>query len=75
MGRRAEDRVRKGRDDLQDRELVIYLKNVTAISREGENVLLELMNERVKFRCGVFTRHVLKQLALRMRRNIQETKR
>jgi hypothetical protein len=27
---------------------------VTAISQEGENVLLELMNERVKFRCGVF---------------------
>jgi anti-anti-sigma regulatory factor len=32
----------KARGDLQNRELVIDLKNVTAISSEGENVLLEL---------------------------------
>jgi hypothetical protein len=46
---------------------VIDLKNLTAISREGENVLLELMNEKVKFRCGMFTKHVLIQLTRRMR--------
>jgi hypothetical protein len=57
--------VRKGQSDLQDRELVIDLKNVTAISSEGENVLLELMNERLTFRCGVFTKQVLRQLARR----------
>ena len=48
---------------LQNRELVIDLNNVIAVSSEGENVLLELMNERLTFRCGVFTKHVLRQLA------------
>jgi anti-anti-sigma regulatory factor len=57
------------------RELVIDVRNLTAISEEGENVLLELMNKGVKFRCGVFTKHVLKQLARRTRQNFQETKR
>ena len=33
-------------------ELVNDLKNLTAISQETEDLLLELMNERVKFRCG-----------------------
>ena len=67
--------MRKGRGDLQDRELVIDLKNVTAISSEGENVLLELINEPVKFRRGIFTKHVLNQLSRRMRSNRQETNR
>lgn len=44
----------KSRANLQNREPVIDLKNLTAISQEGEYVLLELMNESVKFRCGVF---------------------
>jgi hypothetical protein len=43
----------QARADLQDRDLVIDLKNLTAISQEGENVLRELINERVKFRYGV----------------------
>jgi hypothetical protein len=51
--------------DVQN--LVIDLKNLTAISQEGEDVPLELMSERVKFRCGVFTQHVLIQLTRRMR--------
>lgn len=50
----------KARADLQNRELVIDLKNLTAISQEGENALFELRNERGKFRCGVFTKHVLR---------------
>jgi len=33
--------------DLENRELIIDLTNVTAIDREGENVLLELMKQRV----------------------------
>ena len=37
----------KARADLRDRELVVDMNNVTAISQEGENVLLELMNEGV----------------------------
>jgi anti-anti-sigma regulatory factor len=58
--------------DLQDRELVVDMKNLTVISQEGENVLLELMNQGVKFRCcGVFTKYVLRQLSRRMRKNFQ----
>jgi hypothetical protein len=51
---------------------VIDLKNLTAISQEGEDVPLELMSERVKFRCGVFTQHVLRHLA---RQSTQEPSR
>jgi hypothetical protein len=61
------------RVDLKGRELVVELKNLTAISQEGEQVLLELMSRGVKFRCsGVFTKHVLRQLGRRMRRNVKE---
>ena len=58
-------RLRCAKRRPSNREPVIDLKNLTAISQEGEYVLLELMNERVKFRCGVFTKHVLNQLARR----------
>ena len=62
--------------DLHDRELVIDLKNLTAISADGENALLELLSEGIKFRCsGVFTKHVLKLLALRTDQNRKETRR
>ena len=55
---------------LNGRELVIDLKNVTTISQQGENLLLELMKRRVKCRgCGVFTNEILKQVARRVRRN------
>jgi len=64
----------KARADLQNRELVIDLKNLTATSREGENVLLELINERVKFPCGVFTKHVLIQLARRTQETVRRQK-
>ncbi|HYW38202.1 MAG TPA: hypothetical protein VE957_08820 [Terriglobales bacterium] len=62
--------------DLNGRALVIELRNLTAISEDGENALLELMNEGVKFRCcGVFTKHVLRQLGRRLHRKVQEVKR
>ena len=55
-----------GNSDLFGRKLVIDLRHVTAISQEGENVLLGLIQKGVKFRChGVFTKHVLKQVARR----------
>lgn len=55
---------------LDGRELVIDLKNVTTISRRGENVLLELMKQGAKCRAsGVFTNEILKQVARRLRRN------
>jgi hypothetical protein len=62
--------------DLHGRELVIEMKHITTISQEGENVLLQLMTEGTRVRCcgDVFTKHVLKQLARRANRDVQETK-
>ena len=50
------------RTDLEDRELVVDLRSLTGISPEGEAVLLQLVREKVRFLCGVYTREVLKQL-------------
>jgi hypothetical protein len=48
--------------DLDGRELVVEMKHITMISQEGENVILELINEGTRFRCrGVFTKHVVKE--------------
>src|SRR5689334_9228278 len=41
---------REAAADLTGRELVIDVKDLTAISEDGENVLLELMKEGIKFR-------------------------
>jgi hypothetical protein len=49
--------------DLQERELVVDLRSLTAISPEGETVLLRLMREKARILCGVYMREVLKQLA------------
>jgi len=50
--------------DLQGRNLAIDLRNVTVISTEGENTLLELIKSGAKFTCrGVLNKHILKQLA------------
>ena len=55
---------------LDSRELVVDLTNVTTISRQGENLLLELMQEGLTCRgCGLFTKEILKQLRRRLRRN------
>ena len=63
------------RADDHDRELLVDLKHLTVISQEGENLLFELMNEGVKFRCrDVFTKQILKQVARRTRRHRQEAK-
>jgi len=62
----------RARADLEDREFIVDLKNVTAINGEGEDALLELMKQRVKFRCGVFTEHLLKELTRRRRGSIQK---
>jgi hypothetical protein len=53
----------------QTSKVVIDVRNVIAISKEGENMLLELVNEGVRFRSlGVFTKQVLRQLTRRNRR-------
>jgi hypothetical protein len=60
----------KAKADLGDRDLVVEVKNLTAINQAGENVLLELMKEGVTFRgSGVFTKHILKQLGRRADKN------
>ena len=65
----------KAKTDLDGRELIVEMNNVSAISHEGENVLLELLSEGIKFRChGVFTKFILKQLARRARANVQGAK-
>src|SRR5580658_159065 len=66
----------KAREDLRGRELVIEIKHLTTISQEGENVILELINGGTRFRCdGVFTKHVVKELARRAGRNLGEVRR
>jgi hypothetical protein len=61
----------KARADLRGRELVVEMKHITMITQEGENVILELMNRGIKFRChGVFTKHVVKQLTRRASRGL-----
>jgi len=63
----------KARENLQGRELVVDLKNVTNIDQEGENLLAALMKEGIKFRsCGVFTKQVLRQVARRARSRPQK---
>src|SRR5258707_8337925 len=53
--------------------VVVDLRNVTVVSQEGENALLELMSEGAKFRCsGVLTRHLIHELARRRKRNSRE---
>ena len=65
-----------GQADLNGREFVIDVKGLTAITEDGEDVLLELMKEGARFRSsGVFTKQVLKRLARRAQQNPQETKR
>jgi hypothetical protein len=66
----------KATADLHGRELIIEMKHVTTISQEGENVILELINKGVRFRCdGVFTKHVVKQLTRRAGGTVGELRR
>jgi hypothetical protein len=59
--------------EIEGRALVVDLENITVMSQEGENALLELMSEGAKFRCrGVLTRHVIQQLRRRSKRNSSE---
>jgi hypothetical protein len=56
--------------EIKGRALVVDLGNVAVISQEGENALLELMNEGAKFRCsGVLTKHVIQELRRRSKRD------
>jgi hypothetical protein len=65
---------RKAATDLNGRELIVDARGVTVVTEDGENVLLELMKEGARFRSGVFTKQVLKKLAGKILRNVQEEK-
>lgn len=58
---------------LSGRKLIVDVHHLTVISPEAENLLLDLLNRGVRF-CGsgLFTRQILKQLARRRRRNLEE---
>lgn len=59
---------RKAETDLANRELLIDVKGLTAISTDGEDLLLDLIQEGARFRrCGVFMKQIMKQLAQRAR--------
>jgi hypothetical protein len=61
----------EARTDLDGRELVVEMKYITTISQEGENVILELINGGIRFRCrGVFTKLVVRELTRRASRNL-----
>jgi anti-anti-sigma regulatory factor len=60
------------RTDLQDRELIVDLRNLTAIGPAGEGVLLQLMRDKVKLLCGVYMKEVLKQLGLKTRDSLRD---
>jgi hypothetical protein len=60
------------RTDLQNRELIVDLRSLTAIGPEGEDVLLQLMREKVKFLCGVYMKEVLRQFGLKTRDSLRD---
>jgi hypothetical protein len=52
--------------DLRGRELIVEMKQITRISQEGENVVLDLINSGTKVRGnGVFTQHLVRELTRR----------
>jgi anti-anti-sigma regulatory factor len=53
----------KARADLQGREFIVDLRGVTAISRDGENVLIQLIRHKIKVQCGIFAKELMRQLA------------
>jgi len=60
---------------LDGRELVIDLEGLTAITEDGEDILLELMEEGASFRSsGVFTKQVLERLSRMTCGNVQARK-
>lgn len=59
-------------EEIEDRALVVDLRNITVISQEGEKVLSELMIAGARFRCsGVLIKHVLKQLARKKQQELR----
>ncbi len=62
---------RQATTDLNGRAVIIDVKGLTAITEDGENVLLELMKQGASFRSsGVFTKQILKRMARKIRRDV-----
>jgi anti-anti-sigma regulatory factor len=58
---------KKAKEHLDGRELVVDLTNLTAMSGAGEDAILELMEDRARFQCGIFAKEVLKKIASKRR--------
>jgi len=66
---------RQAGEQLEGRKLIIDLTNVTLISRDAENILFRLMKQGARFTCeGVFTKHVIKEIARRCRCGTEHAK-
>jgi len=62
--------------DLNGRQLVVELKNLVAISEEGKTILYSLMSNGVKLRShGIYTKRLVRQIARKIRSEVQEKKR
>jgi anti-anti-sigma regulatory factor len=62
----------RARAELRGRKLIVDIRNLVAINHEGEDMLLALMNDGVMLRgSGLFTKHILRQLAQRKRATIR----
>ena len=57
----------QSRMSIRAQSIVVHLRDVTAISERGANVLFAMMSDGAQFNCyrGVLTKHVLKQLKQR----------
>ena len=60
---------REARASIGEGSIVVDLKDVTAISQRGQDVLYQMMADGARFNCcrGVLTKHVLQQLKYRCR--------
>jgi hypothetical protein len=60
--------------ELDGRKLLIDLSSLTVISREGEDVIFDLMRQGAKFSCGgICTRYLLKRLARQCQGTLRQT--
>jgi hypothetical protein len=58
----------QAKGQVEKRQLIVDLTNLTLIGQDGEATLLNLMRDGARFTgCGVLTKHLLKQLARRCR--------
>jgi hypothetical protein len=61
------------REDLDGRDFIVDLKQLMAISKEGEDLIVDLMSDGVKFRShGLYDNKLLRQLARRSRASMSD---